>query len=283
MWTVDLTVEIKLRFQISPTWCPGLIYFVESEKRAYGIWLRRVKNLFKPTVIPAAGKVFSWSQTDWLFQQVIAFAESALLPGMSHSGESDHTYNSCFNTQLVQANGQNLLDLKRWCFFFVYTPGTVAIFKYHWNPHNIISPTVILYPWSRFVQDVPLASTKTSNYHNAISMALKLLTDMQNNRDTHVSSNHDTIWHNLVKNDFQVVQRSNIFIKYENSEWILTGTLLRKKLIYDFYVIETFVVVQWKRLAQEYVTMLHVFIVILLVYQHSENQVILKALVPSFP
>ncbi|XP_020616154.1 voltage-dependent calcium channel subunit alpha-2/delta-2-like [Orbicella faveolata] len=84
------------------------------------------------------------------FVNVIAFAESALLPGMSHSGESDHTYNSCFNTQLVQANGQNLLDLKR------------------------------------FVQDVPLASTKTSNYYNAISMALKLLTDMQNNRDTHL-------------------------------------------------------------------------------------------------
>lgn len=36
--------------------------------------------------------------------------------------------------------------------------------------------------------DVPLASTKTSNYYNAISMALKLLTDMKNNRDTHVST-----------------------------------------------------------------------------------------------
>jgi len=31
---------------------------------------------------------------------------------------------------------------------------------------------------------------------------LKLLTDMQNNRDTHVSSNHDAIWRNLVKHDF---------------------------------------------------------------------------------
>lgn len=51
-----------------------------------------------------------------------------------------------------------------------------------------------LNPFSRFVADVPLASTKTSNYYNAISMALKLLTDMQNNRDTHVSSvNHDAI------------------------------------------------------------------------------------------
>ena len=124
---------------------------------------------------------------------MIAFAESALLPGMSHSGESDDTYNSCFNTQLVQANGQNLLHLKRLCFVFAYTPDTLAIFKYHCNPRHDISPTVILYPWFRFVEDVPLASTKTSNYYNAISMALKLLTDMQNNRDTHVSSNHDAI------------------------------------------------------------------------------------------
>ncbi|RMX46892.1 hypothetical protein pdam_00014505, partial [Pocillopora damicornis] len=84
------------------------------------------------------------------FVNVIAFAESALLPGMTHSGDSDNTYNSCFNTQLVQANGQNLLDLKR------------------------------------FVEDVPLASTMTSNYYNAISMALKLLTNMKNNRNTHL-------------------------------------------------------------------------------------------------
>ena len=39
------------------------------------------------------------------------------------------------------------------------------------------------------MQDVPLAFTKTSNYYNAISMALKLLTDIKNNRDTHVSIN----------------------------------------------------------------------------------------------
>ncbi|XP_073239284.1 VWFA and cache domain-containing protein 1-like [Porites lutea] len=84
------------------------------------------------------------------FVNVIAFAESALLPGMTHSGVSDGTYSGCFNTQLVQANGQNLRDLKR------------------------------------FVQDVPLAFTKTSNYYNAISMALKLLTDIKNNRDTHL-------------------------------------------------------------------------------------------------
>lgn len=45
--------------------------------------------------------------------QVIAFAESALLPGMTHSGVSDGTYSGCFNTQLVQANGQNLRDLRR--------------------------------------------------------------------------------------------------------------------------------------------------------------------------
>ena len=47
--------------------------------------------------------------------------------------------------------------------------------------------------------DVPLASTKTSNYYNAISMALKLLTDM-NNRDTHVSTDicsdsDDCLWY----------------------------------------------------------------------------------------
>ena len=169
---------------------------------------------------------------------------------MSHSGDSDDTYNSCFNTQLVQANGQNLLDLKRWCFVFVYKPDTFAIFKYHWNPRCNIWPTVILYPWSRFVEDVPLASTKTSNYYNAIAIALKLLTDMQNNRDTHVSSNHDTIWRNLVKNDLQRFCKEviYIFIKHENSEWISTGTLLRKELIYDIHIMETVAVINEKNL-----------------------------------
>ena len=33
---------------------------------------------------------------------------------MTHSGVSDGTYSGCFNTQLVQANGQNLRDLKRY-------------------------------------------------------------------------------------------------------------------------------------------------------------------------
>ena len=46
----------------------------------------------------------------------------------------------------------------------------------------------LLHPYSRFVEDVPLASTMTSNYYNAISMALKLLTNMKNNRNTHVSN-----------------------------------------------------------------------------------------------
>ena len=88
-------------------------------------------------------------------------------------------------------------------FHFVQTPDTVAILAafpffvvihYYWNCLYNLLPTVFLNPFSRFVADVPLASTKTSNYYNAISMALKLLTDMQNNRDTHVSSvNHDVI------------------------------------------------------------------------------------------
>ena len=97
---------------------------------------------------------------------------------------------------------------------------------------------------------MPLASTKTSNYYNAIAIALKLLTDMQNNRDTHVSSNHYTIWRNLVKNDLQVLQRSNIYIiiKHENSEWISTGTLLRKELIYDIHIMETVAVINEKNL-----------------------------------
>ena len=69
--------------------------------------------------------------------------------------------------------------------------GASGVLKFHWNPRYNISSIVILYPWSRFVEDVPLASTKTSNYYNAIAIALKLLTDMQNNRDTHVSSNQD--------------------------------------------------------------------------------------------
>ena len=56
-----------------------------------------------------------------------------------------------------------------------------------------------------------------------------------------------------MKNDLQVLQRSNIFIKYENSECILTGTLLRKELIYDFWVIETVVVLQLTKRAQGYV------------------------------
>ena len=79
---------------------------------------------------------------------------------------------------------------------------------------------------------MPLASTKTSNYYNAIAIALKLLTDMQNNRDTHVSSDPDTTWRNLVKNDLQVLQRSNVVIEHETLEWALTGILLRKELIY---------------------------------------------------
>ena len=53
--------------------------------------------------------------------------------------------------------------------------------------HKIFSPFCIFGLLFRFVQDVPLAFTKTSNYYNAISMALKLLTDIKNNRDTHVS------------------------------------------------------------------------------------------------
>ena len=66
----------------------------------------------------AASKIFSLIAISllyksFIFQQVIAFAHTALLPGMTHSGVSDGTYNGCFNTQLVQANGQNLLDLKR--------------------------------------------------------------------------------------------------------------------------------------------------------------------------
>ena len=65
----------------------------------------------------AAPKIFRFLSPSYInpffFQQVIAFAQTALLPGMTQSGVSDGTYNGCFNTQLVQANGQNLLDLKR--------------------------------------------------------------------------------------------------------------------------------------------------------------------------
>jgi len=85
----------------------------ENEKPAFS----HSSGLEKNSIFRGGNFEF-WSQLNLLFQQVIAFAESALLPGMSHSGDSDDTYNSCFNTQLVQANGQNLLDLKRWCLIF---------------------------------------------------------------------------------------------------------------------------------------------------------------------
>ena len=101
-------------------------FIAEFEKKPKRLWLRRVRLLFKQTVSSAAGRISFWSQIDLLFQQVIAFAESALLPGMTHSGDSDDTYNSCFNTQLVQANGQNLLDLKRWCLVFLVNTNTVV-------------------------------------------------------------------------------------------------------------------------------------------------------------
>ncbi|KAK3718988.1 hypothetical protein QZH41_013156, partial [Actinostola sp. cb2023] len=98
------------------------------------------------------------------FTNLIAFAQTALLPGMTHGRKTDDTYNSCLKSQLVQANGQNKQDLER------------------------------------FVQDVMLASEKTVNYYNAIATALKVVANTNNKKDTHlifVTGSQDTSTENI--------------------------------------------------------------------------------------